>query len=279
MDIKRQIRATPQVGVAPYRQIHPHSTGNPSSTAQNEADYMNRKDLNSGFYTHVVGNGRVIQTAEVGRGAYDVGGGWNYETFAAVELIQSHATRAEFERDYRLYVDLLRQLAKEAGIPLTLDTKDLAGIKTHMYCTYNQPSNGSDHIDPYPYLNQWGITVDQFERDLANGFGTTEINSNTNNNVTTNKPTKGRGETTMQCLYERPINPKTGKLETNGSATAVMFCNGVNCRRLYDGDEIKIIEKVYRDNNGKDIPFYKKNEWNKENPWFVRLEAVFPVTK
>lgn len=102
---------------------------------------------------------------------------------------------------------------------------------------------------------------------------------NGNSNTTTTKPTKGRGETTMQCLYERPINPKTGKLETNGSATAVMFCNGVTCRRLYDGDEIKIIEKVYRDNNGKDIPFYKKNEWNKNNPWFVRLEAVFPVTK
>lgn len=195
MDIKRQIRATPQVGNSPYRQIHPHSTGNPNSTAQNEADYMNRKDLSSGFYTHVVGNGQVIQTAEVGRGAYDVGGSWNYETYAAVELIQSHSTRAEFERDYRLYVDLLRQLAKEAGIPLTLDTKDLAGIKTHMYCTYNQPNNGSDHIDPYPYLNQWGITVDQFERDLANGFGNA---SNTNGNTETpNKPTTEKDEDIM----------------------------------------------------------------------------------
>lgn len=170
MEIKRQIRATPQVGYAPYSQVHAHSTGNPNSTAQNEADYMNRKDLNSGFYTHVVGNGQVIQTAEVGRGAYDVGGWWNYETYASVELIQSHANRAEFDRDYRLYVDLLRQLAKEAGIPHTLDTKGLAGIKTHMFCTYNQPGNASDHIDPYPYLNKWGITVDQFEKDLATGF-------------------------------------------------------------------------------------------------------------
>jgi len=178
MEIKRQIRATPQVGYAPYRQVHAHSTGNPNSTAKNESDYMNRKDLNSGFYTHVVGNGQVIQTAEAGRGAYDVGGGWNYETYAAVELIQSHVNRAEFDRDYRLYVDLLRQLAKEAGIPCTLDTKDLAGIKTHMYCTYNQPGNASDHIDPYPYLNKWGITVDQFEKDLATGFGNEANNTN-----------------------------------------------------------------------------------------------------
>lgn len=273
MEIKQQIRATPQVGYAPYSQVHAHSTGNPSSTAQNEADYMNRKDLNSGYYTHVVGNGQIIQTAEVGRGAYDVGGDWNYETYAAIELIQSHANKEEFDRDYQLYVNLLRQLAKEAGIPVTLDTKDLAGIKTHMYCTYNQPNNKSDHIDPYPYLNQWGITVDQFECDLANGFG-----NETGNNEKPNKPTKGR-ETTMQCLYERPINPKTGKLENNGSETTVMYCNGVNCRRLYHDDETKVIQLVYRENNGKEIPFFKANEWNKQNPWYVRLETVCPVTK
>ena len=56
---------TPQVGYAPYRQVHAHSTGNRNSTAQNEADFMQRKDLNSGFYTHVVGNGRIIQTARL----------------------------------------------------------------------------------------------------------------------------------------------------------------------------------------------------------------------
>lgn len=72
--VKKQIRAgLPQVGYAPYRQVHAHSTGNPNSTAQNEADYMGRKDINSGFYTHVVGNGQVIQVGNVNRGAYDVG--------------------------------------------------------------------------------------------------------------------------------------------------------------------------------------------------------------
>ena len=97
---------TPQVGYAPYRQVHAHSTGNPNSTAQNEADYMQRKDLNSGFYTHVVGNGRIIQTAPINKGAYDVGGDWNAETYAAVELIESHKTKDEFMRDYKIYVGL-----------------------------------------------------------------------------------------------------------------------------------------------------------------------------
>lgn len=168
--IEKQIRQdTPQVSVAPYKQIHAHSTGNPSSTAQNEADYMSRKELESGYFTHVVGNGQVIQTANVNRGAWDVGGKWNNETYAAVELIESHKTKVEFDRDYKLYVQLLRELASQGGIPIKVDC-GIEGINTHYYCTYNQPGNKSDHIDPYPYLKKWGISKEQFKKDIENGF-------------------------------------------------------------------------------------------------------------
>lgn len=167
--LERRIRAgLPQVGYAPYRQVHAHSTGNPNSTADNEANYMQTKDINSGFYTHVVGNGKVIQVGEVGRGAWDVGGGWNAEGYASVELIESHNNKTEFLSDYKIYCELLYDLAKQAGIPITVDTSDLSGIKTHKYCTNNQPSNGSDHVDPMPYLAKWGITLEQFRNDVAN---------------------------------------------------------------------------------------------------------------
>lgn len=91
-----------------------------------------------------------------------------------MELIESHQTQEEFDVDYRLYVTLLRELAVEGGIPVTLDTDDLAGIKTHYYCTYNQPDNHSDHVDPYPYLESWGISKAQFKKDIENGIGGTE---------------------------------------------------------------------------------------------------------
>ena len=163
------LRQTPQVGVAPYRQVHAHSTGNPNSKASGEATYMLNKDLSDGFYTHVVGNGKVYQTAYVGQGAWDVGGGWNNETFAAVELIESHRTYEEFRADYEIYIQLLRDLANQGGIPVTVDTDSLAGIKTHYYCTNNQPDNVSDHVDPYPYLAKWGISKEQFKKDVESG--------------------------------------------------------------------------------------------------------------
>ncbi|UHU66090.1 hypothetical protein C9I44_06450 [Lactococcus garvieae] len=196
-NIKQQIRTdTPQVGYAPYSQVHAHSTGNPGSTAQNEADYMSRKDLNTGFYTHVVGNGQVIQVAPVNRGAWDVGGSYNYETYAAVELIESHGSKDEFMRDYKIYCELLYDLAKQAGIPTTLDTGDLAGIKTHNYCTHNQPNNGSDHVDPIPYLTKWGITQQQFANDITN----CKENNNSGNNSGSN-PQPQKGEIEMYLIY------------------------------------------------------------------------------
>ena len=170
IDTSRYREGLPQIGYAPYHQIHAHSTGNRNSTAQNEADYHMRRPVESGFFSHVVGNGRVMQVGPVNQGAYDVGGGWNYETYAAVELIESHSTKEEFMEDYRLYIQLLRDLADEAGLPKTLDSDALEGIKSHDYCTNNQPNNFSDHVDPYPYLAKWGISREQFKRDIENGL-------------------------------------------------------------------------------------------------------------
>lgn len=172
IDTSRLRTDLPQVGVQPYRQVHAHSTGNRNSTAQNEADYHYRKDPGLGFFSHVVGNGRVMQVGPVNNGSWDVGGGWNAETYAAVELIESHETQEEFMRDYKLYIELLRNLADEAGLPKTLDTGSLAGIKTHEYCTNNQPNNHSDHVDPYPYLAKWGISREQFKNDIEGGIST-----------------------------------------------------------------------------------------------------------
>lgn len=175
LNIEKRIRGgLPQVGVTPYRQIHAHSTGNPNSTAQNEADYMMNKDINTGFYTHVVGNGRIIQVANTNRGGWDVGGNWNMEGYASVELIESHKNKNEFMVDYKLYINLLRQLAKEAGIPTTLDNGS-TGIISHAYATAHQPNNFSDHVDPYPYLAKWGISKAQFASDLSKGFSQVNV--------------------------------------------------------------------------------------------------------
>lgn len=222
--IERRIRAgLPQVGYAPYRQVHAHSTGNSNSTADNEANYMQTKDINSGFYTHVVGNGKVIQVGEVGRGAWDVGGGWNSEGYASVELIESHSNRDEFMRDYKIYCELLKDLAKEAGIPVTVDTADLAGIKTHNYCTNNQPANGSDHVDPIPYLAKWGINLEQFRKDVTGAF------SDSNNN------TEQREKEEIEMFLIKGLNAKR-------EAKHYFISNGVEVKKVETARSLKFYQ-------------------------------------
>ena len=245
--VKKQIRqGLPQVGVKPYRQVHAHSTGNSKSTAQNEADYHDRRPVESGFFQYVVGNGIAIQTAPVNMGAYDVAGGWNAETYAAVELIESHKTREEFLIDYKIYCELLRDLAKQAGIPVTLDTGDLAGIKTHNYCTYNQPNNSSDHVDPIPYLAKWGISLEQFRKDL-----TSVTTTSTQTKTTQNKTKKKVGDLMLLFKENGKIYWLVGNKYTYISnpkdltnIKTMMTKAGYDTWEHTNSDQIKYIKKI-----------------------------------
>ena len=171
--------------VAPFRQIHLHSTANPSAPLDNEAAYLSRNYQN-GNYTHLVGeNGRVIQVAEVGQSAFDVGGDWNAETYAAIEFGEKVTSQADFDKSYKSYIELARDLAKQAGIPLTLDTPDISGIKTHNYAS--RTGHGSDHTDPIAFLAKWGVSYDKLKHDIENGFSN-------NKPQQPQKPQKRKGE-------------------------------------------------------------------------------------
>ena len=77
-------------------------------------------------------------------------------------------SQSDFDKSYRAYVELARDLAKQAGIPLTLDTPDVAGIKTHNYAS--STGHGSDHVDPVAFLAKWGVSYDKLKHDIENGL-------------------------------------------------------------------------------------------------------------
>ena len=160
------------IAYAPFKQVHLHSTGNTKSTMQNEVDFLARNWQNA-YYTHLVGidengNAAAWQVAQTNGGAYDVGGDWNWEGYAAIEFAERIETQEQFNAAYAVYVELARQLAHEAGVTdFTLDTVDLAGIKTHNYAS--KTGHGSDHVDPLPFLAKWGVSYDQFKKDIVGG--------------------------------------------------------------------------------------------------------------
>lgn len=67
------------------------------------------------------------------------------------------------------------------------------------------------------------------------------------------------GEEEMKCLFT---------VEGKG---AVFYFDGYKIITLGHPDELKIIQQIYKDNNGKDMPCYK---WGPSAPWYARLMAV-----
>lgn len=152
----------------PYRQVHLHSTANKTATMEGEVAYVG-KNYPNGYYNFLVGGGgRIIQVAEVNGGAWDVGGDWNHETYAAIEFSENVKDQDDFNKSYKAYIWLARHLADEAGASYDLDDDDIVGIKTHWYAS--KTGHGSDHTDPIAFLASWGITYDQLKRDLIHGI-------------------------------------------------------------------------------------------------------------
>lgn len=149
-----------------------HESGNPSNTGpqalENEVQYMSRKALEGGpFVSHWVGaGGRIIQIAATGRMQQGAGRKANPHAFAQVELVRTQDFN-QFQKDYRAYTWLLCTLAREAGIPISLNHGTHAGnpgIKTHRWVTQNL--GGTTHVDPDAYLAGFGVSMQQFKQDI-----------------------------------------------------------------------------------------------------------------
>lgn len=174
----------------PYRQVHLHSTGNPNSSIENEKNYL-ANNWSGAFYTHLVGfnpatnRAEAWQVAQTNAGGWDLGGDWNVEGHASIEFVEgSVKTEDQFNQAYRVYIELARQLADEAGIPKTIDTGDVWGIKTHNFASAT--GHGSDHVDPIQFLANWGISYDQLKNDVKNAKASS--GSGSVKKVSTSKP-------------------------------------------------------------------------------------------
>lgn len=157
---------------SPYRAnnnyIIIHEVGVDNSPAINNAIYMKRNWMNANTAYIVGDGGKVYQVGKPGYIQYGAGSYANSNSPVQIELARTW-DKATFEKDYKAYVDLIRDSAKIYGIPLTLDTAyNNRGVKSHLWVTQNI---WGDHVDPYGYLSRWGVTKEKLAKDIANGIG------------------------------------------------------------------------------------------------------------
>lgn len=167
---KRLMSGLPNVRLDSVKYVIAHESGNPKNCGpdalENEIAYMNRNKANA-FVSHWVGGGgRIVQIAPVNRVQYGCGPKGNPHSYAQVELARTN-DKEQFKKDYVAYIWLLRELAKEAGIPIVLDGAG-NGIKSHRWIT--NTLGGTTHVDPFAYLTSMGISEAQFKLDISNGL-------------------------------------------------------------------------------------------------------------
>lgn len=144
-----------------------HETANAKATGRNEATYMKREWRNA-YTTHIVGDGVVYLIGEPG---YVSWGALNANPYAPAQIELQHTLDEElFKKNYRVYIELIRDLCDQFGIPKKLDEGGVGvkGVKSHRWVTYNY---GGDHTDPFGYLAKMGISESQFKKDVESGVG------------------------------------------------------------------------------------------------------------
>jgi len=209
-----------------------HESGNANNVGPNSLDreisYM-EKNHKRAFVSHWVGGGgRVVQLAPVGKEQWGAGSVANKHAYAQVELARTNV-KATFDKDYAVYIELLRDLADEAGIPKTLNTGSKntdKGIKTHHWVSVNL--GNTTHVDPDAYLASWGISIAQFRKDIENGIGK-KVVSTPKVDPDTSIHTVVSGDTLWDIAQEYGTK-----------VTSIKAINGMKSDLIHIGDKLKV---------------------------------------
>ena len=224
-----------------------HETGG-IAPAVNNAIYFNREWANVQAYTSfVVGDsGKVYQVSppgliQWGGGSYEA----NVNSPVQIELARTN-NKTQFKKDYAVYINLARDMAKKYNIPLTLDTAyPTAGIKTHYWLTMNI---AGDHTDPYGYLASMGISKTQLAADLKTGLpedgsGSGGGNGGGNNGGEVKPPVTAPSYESKNGSYTFTVDTKI----RNGVGVS-----GVDTGLIYEKGQSVNYDRIYKDVDGYD---------------------------
>ena len=129
-----------------------------------------------------------------------------------------------------------------------LNASNMPGmIVETLFCT------GTDDVARYRSLGTKGIAEPIAKAIDSRASACSEQKNNQNTGI------EQEGEEEMKCLFT---------VEGKG---AVYYFDGQKVITLGHPDELKIIQQIYKDNNGKDMPCYK---WSPKAPWYARLMSV-----
>lgn len=206
-----------------------HETANPSSTIQNEIDYM-ATNYNSAFVHAFVDKSHIIQIHPT---KYAVWGAGKYANarFIQFELVR-HSTFDAFARSINNYAYYAAYLLKQYNMKFDSAESDGKGtVWTHNAVT--KYLGGTTHTDPVGYFSEWGYSVSQLNTLIKQKYEAMSYETIKSNIKYTAYATVSNSS--AYNIYSKPYN-------TSGAKKVSSLAN-------YKSKQIRILRKAQTSRN------------------------------
>ena len=218
--------------------IHNGADGQNATTAYYR-NYLQNANLENGFAHYYVCNDGILQAEDDSNCAWHCGDTNGNVNFLGVEVCQSMGDLDTFKANEEKALQLAAQKCKQYGIVPSESTIMLHQEVYATACPHRSVEihGGAAQTKAY-FINRI--------KELVGGSQSASADQ------------EGENEE-MRCLFT---------VEGKG---AVFYFDGYKVITLAHPDELKIVQQIYKDNNGKDMPCYK---WSPKAPWYARLMSV-----
>lgn len=228
-------------GIAGRRGMNPvgifihNGADSQNATSEYYKNYLQRANLENGFAHYYVCSDGILQAEDDSNCAWHCGDLNGNLNFLGIEVCQSMGDLNVFKANEEKALQLAAQKCKQYGITPSASTITLHQEVFATACPHRSVEihGGAAQTKAY-FINRI--------KELMNG----------NQSTTTDQ----EGEETMQCMFT-----------VKGKGCVYWMHDGV-VTALAHPDELKIIQQIYKDNYGHDMPCYS---WSKPAPWHIRL--------
>lgn len=211
----------------------------PNATTEYYKSYLQRANLENGFAHYYVCSDGILQTEDDSNCAWHCGDSNGNLNFLGIEVCQSMGDLNTFRSNEEKALQLAAQKCKQYGIVPSANTIMLHQEVFATACPHRSVEihGGASATKAY-FINRI--------KELMSG----------SQSITANQ--EGESDE-MRCLFT---------VEGKG---AVFYFDGYQVKTLANPDEMKILQEIYKANNGHDMPTYK---WSPKAPWYRRLMDV-----
>lgn len=249
---KENIYMTICRGVAGRRGRNPagiflhNDAGSQNANAAFYRNWLQSHNLENGFAHYYVTADSILQAEDDANCAWHCGNSDGNLNYLSIEICQSMGELGIFQANEEKALALAAQKCKQYGIAPSNNTIRLHQEVYATACPHRSAEiHGGASAAKLYFINRI--------KELMNEIDFTGTTEKLHTTATE------RAVTTMQCFYKI----------TDKDKNKVYYFDGFNIHPLNNPDEKKILNDIYKANNGKDIPEFS---WISKSPWYIRLK-------